>query len=339
MFLWRCSRPELVLTLYVAARSNCGTNAPDVNHAQLIADDSVVLLSERNFAAIAKYNLTTEHPHGDPNGGTLVWRIGGSQGTWPIVDFDGTEYMPGETVWANQHNPEFISDDEICMFDCTGLGNESRLLIVHVDEEKERATLRWQHKLGVLSQVYGDCDPLPSGNLLASYWKSWYSDSETSPDEQAVAGLVEVVKDSNEIAWHMRVYGTQCPHENCHEDNTEGWHMYSVERFYDAPLFPSPGSPMGGPHCAWHDDELVLSFTTFNSFKQNSKYPGQFKLTETSSGRVAAKGAFTFEPFWRPTKVMGVPVLLSHPQESRQVTLEVTNERGRGALATFNCTR
>ena len=41
----------------------------------------------------------------------------------------------------------------------------------------------------------------------------------------------------------------------------------------------------------------------------------------------------------RGLKVMGVPVLLSHPQESRQVTLEVTNERGRGALATFNCTR
>ena len=112
-----------------------------------------------------------------------------------------------------------------------------------------------------------------------------------------------------------------------------------MRRFYDTPLLPSPGSPMGGPHCAWRDGELVLSFTAFNSFKQNNFYPGSFALTETASGRTAAKGSFAFEPFWRPTKVDGVPVLLSHPEESREVELVVRNERGRETSATFNCTR
>merc|ERR1711988_196684 len=153
----------------------------------------------------------------------------------------------------------------------------------------------------------------------------------------AVAGLVEVVKGTNDIAWHMRVYGTRCPSNECHESNTDGWHMYSVERFYGAPIFPDPGSEMGDPHCAYHNDQLVLSFTTFNSFKQNSYYAGEFELTETSTGRTAAKGNFAFEPFWRPTKVMGVPVLLSHPEVSREVTLEVRNSRGRSVTATFNC--
>ena len=35
----------------------------------------------------------------------------------------------------------------------------------------------------------------------------------------------------------------------------------------------------------------------------------------------------------------GVPVLLSHPEESREVELVVRNERGRETSATFNCTR
>ena len=32
-----------------------------------------------------------------------------------------------------------MGDDEIWMFDCLGLGNESRLLIVRVDEERGEA--------------------------------------------------------------------------------------------------------------------------------------------------------------------------------------------------------
>ena len=213
--------------------SSCGARAPDVNHHQLVADDAVALVSERNFASLAKFNLTDARGRDGAAAqqrARLAWRVGGPEGTWPIVDFDGTVHAAGATVWAQQHNPEFISDDEICMFDCTGLGNESRMLIVHVDEAAERATLRWQHRLGVLSQVYGDCDPLPSGNLLASYWKSEFSDSNSSADDDAVAGLVEVVRETNAVAWHMRVYGARCPTGDCENSNTEGWHMYSVER-------------------------------------------------------------------------------------------------------------
>ena len=50
-----------------------------------------------------------------------------------------------------------------------------------------------QHRLGVLSSVFGDCDPMPSGNLLASYWNSNYTNATgDGPYGQAVAGLIEV---------------------------------------------------------------------------------------------------------------------------------------------------
>ena len=193
----------------------------------MLEEDSVALVSERNLAAISKYDVNFSAP----GGGTLRWRLGGLYGTWPIKSLDGaTTYPPSETVWANQHNPEFISETEICMFDCTGLGNESRLLIVDVNESAAEARLSWEYRLGVLSSVFGDCDPLPSGNLLASYWKSEFSDSNSSADDDAVAGLVEVVRETNAVAWHMRVYGARCPTGDCENSNTEGWHMYSVER-------------------------------------------------------------------------------------------------------------
>ena len=245
---------DIIQKLHIPG-SACGSKAPDVNHAQLFAEDSFALISERNWASIAKFNLSGDAE----DGGSLMWRLGGLKGQWPIVDFDGvTTYNASQTVWENQHNPEFISDTDICMFDCTGLGNESRLLIVSVNETEQKAQLQWEHRLGVYSPVYGDCDPLPSGNLLASYWKSNYGNASSGAQEEAVAGLIEVVpgtnNSDNSVAWHMRVYGQQCPKANCHEDDTSGWHMYSVERcpqtakdsvfwrvFYST-LFPLAGS-------------------------------------------------------------------------------------------------
>jgi hypothetical protein len=57
------------------------------------------------------------------------------------------------------------------MFDNGGLGNESRLLIVSVDEKKEAAYLEWEYRLGCYTEVFGDADPVPSGNVLGNYWR------------------------------------------------------------------------------------------------------------------------------------------------------------------------
>ena len=71
----------------------------DVNHAQLLKNDTAALLSLRAIDAVAKYNL-------QPGGGDeLVWIIGGKYGQWPIHDLvNNVTYAPGEVAWAGQHN-------------------------------------------------------------------------------------------------------------------------------------------------------------------------------------------------------------------------------------------
>ena len=61
-------------------------------------------------------------------------------------------------MWSGQHNAEYMgegdSGHEVWMFDDLGLGNESRLLIVVVDEPKREARLEWEYRLGALSRVH-----------------------------------------------------------------------------------------------------------------------------------------------------------------------------------------
>ena len=70
--------------------------------------------------------------------------------------------------------------------------------------------MRWEWSTDMDSLVYGDADRLPSGNVLASYWATHWSDR--APARQAQAGLVEVVPATKAAAWRLRetLYWLQC---------------------------------------------------------------------------------------------------------------------------------
>ena len=106
--------------------------------------------------------------------------------------------------------------------------------------------------------------------------------------------------------------------------------MYSVERFYDAPVLPSPGSDFGAPACAGGS----LVFVVFDSFKASSMRPGTFALTEHRTGLVAMTGTFEFEPHWRPTSISRH---IDANVDGLLVQLEVKNSRGRAARFAFTC--
>ena len=89
-----------------------------------------------------------------------------------------------------------------------GLGNASRLLALTLDEGAREATIAWRYTLPALSEEFGDMDPLPSGNVLASYWATHWS--AAAPAREAQAGLVEVVPATKAAAWRLRVYGDAC---------------------------------------------------------------------------------------------------------------------------------
>ena len=127
---------------------------------------------------------------------------------------------------------------EVWMFDDNGLGNESRLLIVAVDEDAQAAKIIWEYRLGSHAKIYGDCDPLPSGNVYGSYWRYNYGG-----DDESQSGIIEVTRDTQRTAWQLKIYGKACPRGGdrlCSVDYlVEGWMMYSVERFFETPLLPS----------------------------------------------------------------------------------------------------
>ncbi len=325
-----------------------GYDCVDVNHAQLLENDTQALISEHGSSQIIWYNFT----HHNLDKRSVVFTIGGDDGTWPIVDFDhSVQWPPGTSVWKGQHNAEYMGEDEIWMMDNLGLGNVSRLLIARLDHANHKVYLEWEYNLGVKTHDFGDADPTPSGNVLGAFWASKWG-PKTRLGGSAQAGLVEVTRDSKEVAWQLLVQGFECSSSNgicdhCDSDDDDdfddfrhdkldddsavsdvgGWLIYSAERFYTRPVLPSPNSK-NRPHC--HDGQLY--FTVFNSYKQSTRFPGYFEVKEDKdNGEILAAGDFMFKAHWRPTEVK---TSISY---DGLVQLKVTNQRGRSVTQSLTC--
>ena len=305
----------------------------DINHAQVLHDGPYAIVNSRLRDSFTKYDMTT---------GVAEWTVGGHAGTLDIVDLDGARVPKGHSVFFGQHNTEYFGDGEYMMFDnnfnsstnaFVGDG-KSRLLIVSVDETEKLATLVWELELEDQTCIYGDNDRLPTGNLLASAWPSVISaDASFQYDARAF----EVVRETKRTAWEAFVIGERCTSPADGSDGCvrapkggypTGWSMYSVERFYDAPL-------VAKVQC--HHN--LLNFTAFNAFKMNGDHAGVAKVY--ASGSNGARGDaplktrdFTFSPHWRPT-VLTVDL----QSEVGELTglLAVTNEWGDETLKHFSC--
>ena len=319
--------------------SGYGLCEADVNHAQLLDGDTSALFSLRLADAVSK--VATRD-----GGAARAWTIGGEHGEWPIEDLArGVTYPPGATVWKGQHNAEYMGEDEVWMFDNLGLGNESRMLIVALNESARTARLVWEHRIGALANIYGDCDPTPAGNVLGSYWRRAYGNA--TPADEVQAGVVEVSRATGEVAWDLRIYGRACPDGECAswmngEDalRSTSWMMFSVERFYEAPVLPSVVRPRVGatirpPSC----DGGVLTFTAWNTFKVSSRRRGTFELVARATRRPLAAGDFAFEAHWRPTNVsVAWNTTIDAGASSVDAELVVRNARGAAARYNLTCT-
>jgi len=287
------------------------TSMVDINHFQFDDDNKIAYMSFRHLNAFIKtseFELDTEDTSGTTVG--VEWIVGSHNGTFTLIDIDGTEYKPGTpeynqlydglgSMWAGQHNLEFFGDDEFMMFDnAYDMENDkfanpsgSRLLIVKVDEEAETATLVWEYQFGYNTTIYGDNDQLPSGNLLGCAWpdKSSIGRSESTFD----AEIVEVTRETGEIAWRMEVIGSG--ERASQPSDTYGWMMYSVERLYESPVILSP-------NCTTGDSNDTITFNTFNNFKTATAYTGTYVIT-TSDGDEVSDGSISWKSHWRKTEV------------------------------------
>ena len=162
-----------------------------MNHLTLYDNDTKAFLSARSTNCIWHWELPfVETPTRDNNQNYTAnanYIVGGSYGDYTLIDLDGSAYSPGTSgydtlngglasLWAGQHNVEYYGDDLILMFDngydvqMDTFVTNSRMLVVRLDGENMTATLEWEHKMGYNSSIFGDCDRLPSGNMVGCSW-------------------------------------------------------------------------------------------------------------------------------------------------------------------------
>ena len=321
----------------------------DMNHFQIL-EGGVAIVNGRMTSSFRKVDLRTSKD---------LWVCGGDFNNFTLVDLDGTVYSveegrTGGLLWSGQHNLEYFGDSEYYMFDNAFhletndfLHKSSRPLRVQLDETRMLANVTWAFETNVHSNIYGDADLLPTGNVLACYWPNQLN---SAMREQFDARLVEVVPSrdqrGDDVAWELLVKGQQCaepPPRGCARSSgsiPEGWSMYSSERFYMAPLVHSvslANSSTGATVCEGRveganataaardasarpapgsaNSSLMLEFIAIDSFKKNLPAVGYWRIERAGSGIAAHTGAFRFNAHWRP-KTITVEL------ESKDLTLE-----------------
>lgn len=296
----------------------------------MIEEDTIAIGSEKVKNAIVKVNMTSE---------LVEWIVGGPNGTYALIDQDGTHWEAGHSLWSGQHNAEYFGENEYLMFDDqthwvqtkfydseTKIANTSRLLIVEVNETTETAEITWDYPLGYHTNHYGDMDMLPTGNILGAAWVTQDLPGDNHPGFEAQ--VLEVVRDTKEVAWEVLVVGnrTETLKESDEMVRMRSWSVYSAERMYATPLVYDLQCRESGDKNA----SLRVEFTTQNRFKQSNRYPGSYTVLGTKNGAadtILTNGTFDFNPFFRPTQV---DFSFHHESESicQNITLVVTNQWG-----------
>ena len=329
---------------------------------QVIEDEGAIYLNARTTGNIVKMDMT----------GKVEWVLGGDWGEFEIVDMEGKVLPAGSSYWYGQHNGEWFGEDTIFMFDngfndtSTEFGRDgtSRLLGVRVDVPVRRAQIIFELQLESHTPIFGDCDQLPSRNLLSCEWPvlSYYD----TYDQR----FFEVDRETKALAWELRIFGanyTCWRGENQTDDfvddkaepwTTEGeegrtksrqncepvyrgvdadvgqpppgWFAYSVERIYARPLIYLASCVRLGD-----GETKSLAFTTHNTFKVTYLRPGYIDVAQRGVvDKPLYSGTFDFERFWLPTRLN---ITLSGVDVSAPLSFSVTNEWGDVATHEVMC--
>ena len=291
------------------------TTMADPNHFQLVDDDAYAYVSARLNNAIYKILVAS---------GKNEWILGGDDGDFAITGYDGKTYAAGESYWYGQHNAEYFGEGEFLMFDNNyeeervDDSRNSRLLAVKIDEDARTANVTFEYDVGTYSDIFGDHDRLPSANVLACYWPS----ETMAYADQYAAKIVEVDRDTSDLAFELKVVTKDMSEESCRDDVCRvmgGFFMYSVERFYDAPLVYD---------VVFDEKKGTLDLTTHNTYKQSTVYQGTAYAYD-ADGALQAKATFDFAAFWRPSYVS-----LSGVSSSGTVVVE--NQHGTSRTVAFS---
>ena len=298
---------------YISGPTSVDEKTSDMNHLQLIEEDTYAIVSSRMTNSIIKMH---------PKSGKTMWTLGGDKGDFGLFGIDGTFYKSGHSYWRGQHNAQYGGDAEYWMFD-NNYEHEtqgSRLLIVSSDTETYNASVVFEYETGTYAGEYGDCDRMPTGNVLGCWWQSY----ERTPDRDYDAKVVELDRDSQEAAFEMTIYGADVCHGD--DDTTctveSSWQMYSVERFYTKPLLYNVTCDRASSS---------LSFTSFDTHVHSSTASATYMLYN-AEGSEQDTGDFDFNAYWLATDVS--VALSSVPKKG---SVKVTNSKGTSVKESFSC--
>lgn len=290
-FLWGITTEGIALFDRTGAFKDCGyyrsaSLSGDINHAQVYRNKSLALISDRGASSIVILNLSA-----DTNGtrGTDIV-IGGSDGNVSLIDENGIVYDAGTELWVKQHNAEYFGGNEVYMYDNHVVSsrndvfqNNSRALIIKLEEEKGAARIVWSYDMGFFTPVFGDVDRVVNNHIQIC---GWVYSTEIDYDMT----IREVDRASQEIAWELKVFNQDTTEKYITKD--AGWNIYSAERIYDRPL-------VYGTECTQEGTTgISVSFWTLNRFKENDGSNGYLSVYNSTGAELGSQ-IFEFAPFFQ----------------------------------------
>jgi hypothetical protein len=151
------------------------SDAPwDWCHANAV---SVDLVQDVFFLSCRWLGVFKVHRSGDQN---VIWHLGTRAGS-PAGDFS---YLPADSAFQDQHDPELHRDGTLLLYSNGGLatsggtGYASRVVEYALEEDRRQATLVWEFpgafdvdpwfRENWYTPFFGDADRLPNGNVLVT---------------------------------------------------------------------------------------------------------------------------------------------------------------------------
>jgi len=319
-----------------------------MNHLQLLHEDAYALVSCRLADHVILYY--------DVANRTVLWSASGGKrySTLSVGTEEDGAFTEGGRAWAGQHNVEAFGD-RIYMFDnAYETGKPSRILRLRVDVSAGVAAVDWSYDIPFeypygYSEVYGDADLLPSGNVLTNWWPA-----RLSPSRGLEADLyLQEITFEKEVAWEMAFYnsgatvgGACTTDEEKNEDEKEdekeerdeernspvddgpcdrqinlGWKAYSVERFYPGPIAYVLDTIESST-------KLVLEITAHASLKRQHQSPGSWAVLD-ADGAPLSGGTFDFRAHQLATTVR-IPYHTPGPAFDA-ATVRIADEWGQAA--------
>ncbi len=165
--------------------------------------DGNLLISARHAWAVYKVNLRT---------GNIIWVLGGKHSTFRIKAAPGQVLDSAGEIFAYQHDPEAIGNDEYTVFDDesdggAGLLPYSRVVTVRLDLATKMATLVKSVKQpeGYLATEEGNAQTTRNGDLFVGWGAVPYI-SEFSPTGQLLFNAqlpgIDITYRAYRLPWH-----------------------------------------------------------------------------------------------------------------------------------------